>query len=104
MDCVITHQVINNKVVTYYKFVVGTVTMPLMPGNRVLFPSDLINRSEKMVLEQWIDTDVGKWVNDRKNDELTIHGWMDMLLGQPKYAIVATLEEKDYTFYNLKWK
>lgn len=52
----------------------------------------------------WQQTEAGKFIMQKSNPAPSWHRSLDMSSYGVKYTIVATLEDKDYTYWSLKYK
>jgi len=76
------------------------------------FPaSDFLDIENQFIYESWEKTEIGQWMKKHSVKELEIDhkavNWaIDMGGGYPsavQITVTATLTEKDYVFYKLKW-
>lgn len=76
------------------------------------FPaSDYLAIENQIIYESWERTEIGQWIKKHSVEELEINekaaGWaMDMggaYANAVYISVTATLIEKDYVFYKLKW-
>lgn len=53
---------------------------------------------------KWQQTEKGKWIMEHSNPEPSYHQVVDPMMWGYSYNIVAYLNEKDYTYYRLKYE
>ena len=54
-------------------------------------------------LYNWEKSEQGQWVMNNAVDKPSWHSGWDHVTFQNKVTIIADLEEKDLTYFNLKW-
>lgn len=93
---IITHKVIDNKVVEFHKVIVKTLTGDFMD----LRTSDLYARG---LLFNWRSSDAGNFVFENAVEEVTYEIYNDPNMFHTHVAVIATLEKKKLSEYYMRF-